>query len=157
LGVVGAVMLSTVFRLGDHTKRRRTFDALHSSINEVAEFLERQGKSWGARSDVVRRAEYATWQAFEILTEHELVETGENATSTVEMETIFTEFSFMVILRYRGISVPLAMHPPTHEELLQSDHAVLQMAGYMLRRLADRVDIHVNHMSECEMRLVFND
>jgi NCS2 family nucleobase:cation symporter-2 len=94
LGVIGAVMLSTVFRLGDHTKRRRTFDALHSSINEVAEFLERQGKSWGARSDVVRRAEYATWQAFEILTEHELVETGENATSTVEMETIFTEFSF---------------------------------------------------------------
>jgi len=157
LGVIGAVTLSTVFRLGDHTKRRRTFDALHSSINEVAEFLERQGKSWGARSDIVRRAEYATWQAFEILTEHELVETGENATSTVEMETIFTEFSFMVILRYHGITVPLAMHPPTHEELIQSDHAVLQMAGYMLRRLADRVEMHVNNQNECEMRLVFND
>jgi hypothetical protein len=31
------------------------------------------------------------------------------------------------------------------------------MAGYMLRRLADRVDIHVNNMNTCEMRLTFND
>ncbi len=156
-GVMAAVLLSTVFRIGDHTRRRRTFDALHSSINEVAEFLERQGKSWGARSDIVRRAEFATWQAFEILTEHELVDATENAANTVEMETIFTEFSFTVILRYHGISVPLAMHPPSHEELLENENAVLQMAGYMLRRLADRVDIHVNNLGECEMRLVFND
>ena len=156
-GVMAAVMLSGMFRVGDHTRRRRTFDALHSSLGELAEFLERQGKSWGARSDVVRRAEFATWQAFEILTEHEMVDTSEKASKTIEVETIFTEFSFTVILRYHGITVPLAMQPPTHEQLLHSEHAVLQMAGYMLRRLADRVDIHVNNMSVCEMRLTFND
>lgn len=156
-GVMAAVVLSGMFRVGDHTRRRRTFDALHSSLSELTEFLERQGKSWGARSEVVRRAEFATWQAFEILTEHEMVDMREKAAKTIEVETIFTEFSFTVILRYYGITVPLAMHPPTHEQLLHSEHAVLQMAGYMLRRLADRVDIHVNNMNTCEMRLTFND
>lgn len=155
-GVMAAVLLSAVFRLGDHTRRRRTFDAAHSSIAEVAEFLERQGKSWGARGDVVRRSEYATWQAFEILTEHGLVQSEDSATKQIELETVFNEFYFTVVLHYHGTAVPLAMHPPAHEELLESDLAVLQMAGYMLRRLADRVDIRATG-DQCELRLVFND
>lgn len=156
LGVLAAVLLSALFRIGDHTRRRKVFDARHSSINEVAEFLERQGKSWGARGDVVHRAEFATWQAFEILTEHELVDTAEDVPGTIELETIFDEFNFTVILHYRGMLASLAMHPPSHEEFMASDEAVVQMAGYLLRRLADRVDLRSNG-AECEMRLSFKD
>ena len=155
-GVMAAVILSALFRLGDHTRRRRKFDARQSSINEVIEFLERQGKSWGARADVVHRAEYATWQAFEILTEHELVSSGESDAGVIELETLFNEFSFSVLLTYQGVAVPLAMHPPTHEEFLEQEDAVLQMAGYLLRRLADRVDIRASG-EDCELRLSFND
>lgn len=156
LGVLAAVLLSALFRIGDHTRRRKVFDARHSSINEVAEFLERQGKSWGARGDVVHRAEYATWQAFEILTEHELVSLGPDSTGRIELETIFDEFNFTVILHYRGMLASLAMQPPTHEDFIASDEAVIQMAGYLLRRLADRVDLH-SKGAECEMRLSFKD
>ena len=155
-GVMAAVVLSALFRLGDHTRRRRKFDARHSSINEVIEFLERQGKSWGARADVVHRAEYATWQAFEILTEQNLVESGESDAGAIELETLFNEFSFSVVLNYRGVAVPLAMHPPTHEELLEREDGVLQMACYLLRRLADRVDIRASG-DTCELRLSFID
>jgi len=155
-GVMAAVIMSALFRLGDHTRRRRQFDARHSSINEVIEFLERQGKSWGARADVVHRAEYATWQAFEILTEHDLVESGESGAGVIELETLFNEFNFSVVLNYRGVAVPLAMHPPTHEEFLEQADGVLQMAGYLLRRLADRVDIRASG-ENCELRLNFND
>jgi len=122
----------------------------------VIEFLERQGKSWGARADVVHRAEYATWQAFEILTEQNLVESGESDAGAIELETLFNEFSFSVVLNYRGVAVPLAMHPPTHEELLEREDGVLQMAGYLLRRLADRVDIRASG-DTCELRLSFID
>jgi hypothetical protein len=48
------------------------------------------------------------------------------------------------------------MHPPSHEEFMASDAAVVQMAGYLLRRLADRVDLRSNG-AECEMRLSFKD
>jgi len=141
-GVFVAVALSAIFRIGDHTRLRRRFDAHRSSIDDVSAFLIDQGKAWGARPEIVRKAEYATWQAFEILTEHDLLATiKDGQQAELELETIFNEFTFSVVIRYQGQSVPLAMQPPTHEEFLLNDDGVLQMAGYLLRRLADSVSI----------------
>jgi NCS2 family nucleobase:cation symporter-2 len=156
VGVMAAVVLGALFRIGDRTHRSHRFDARQSSLNDVVAFLEQQGKSWGARADVVNRAEYATWQAFEILTEHDLVTTSPDGSSRIEMKTIFNEYSFTVLLHYHGINVPLAMEPPSHEQMIENDDAVLQMAGYMLRRLADRVTAY-STSAGCELRLVFND
>lgn len=153
MGVLGAVLLSALFRIGAHTRRRCSFDALHSSLDDVIVYLEQQGKSWGARAEVVRRAEHATWQAFEILTEHGLVD---ESSGLIELETLFNEFSFTVVLYYQGSVVPLALHPPSHEALLAGGDGVLQMAGYLLQRLADRVGTRANER-RCELRLIFND
>ncbi len=159
LGVLAAVLLSAVFRIGDHTRRRAAFDAHQSSLDDVVAFLEQQGKSWGARADVVRRAEYATWQAFEILTEHVLIPDAGGQAATVEMETIFNEYTFTVVLYYRGSLVPLSMHRPSHEEMLDDENdAVLRMAGYLLRRLADGARARGGEgRGRCELRLMFKD
>ncbi|SMF95909.1 nucleobase:cation symporter-2, NCS2 family [Methylomagnum ishizawai] len=161
LGVLGAVLLSAIFRIGDHTCRRLVIDAHQGSLDEVVAFLERQGKSWGARAEVVRRAEYATWQAFEILTEHAVMSGGGDRPALIEMETIFNEYSFAVVLYYHGSLVPLSMHPPSHEDMLDDENdAVLRMAGYMLRRLADGVRVRGmegHGHGDCELRLIFND
>lgn len=156
-GVFVAVALSAIFRIGDHTRLRRRFDAHHSSIDDVSSFLIDQGKAWGARPEIVRKAEYATWQAFEILTEHDLLKTfPDGKQAEIELETVFNEFTFSVLIRYRGQSVPLAMHPPTHEEFLLNEDGVLQMAGYLLRRLADSVSIR-DTSEGCILKLVFSD
>jgi NCS2 family nucleobase:cation symporter-2 len=154
-GVLAAVLLSAVFRIRDHTRDRRAFDAHSSSLDDVVAFLERQGRSWGARADVVRRAEYATWQAFEILTEHGLME-AEGEAGTIELETVFNEYTFAVILYYQGAALPLSLHPPTHEEMLEDEDAVLRMAGYLLHRLADQVRTRRGERRS-ELRLIFND
>lgn len=153
LGVLAAVVLSAIFRLRDHTRDRRSFDAHASSLDDVVTFLERQGRSWGARADVVRRAEYATWQAFEILTEHGLMEAD---AGTIELETVFNEYTFTVILYYQGAVLPLLLHPPSHEQMLDSEDGVLQMAGYLLHRLADQVRTRQSD-GRAELRLIFND
>ena len=156
LGVFVAVVLSAVFQLRNHTRRRKSFDAQHSSIDDVIRFLELQGKSWGARYEVVHRAEYATWQAFEILTEHGLCDVTTANNDKIELETIFNEYTFTVILYYKGKALPISTHAPSHEAMLTDDDAVTQMAGYMLHRLADQV--RSRHDGErCELRLLFND
>ena len=66
------------------------------------------------------------------------------------------EYHFSVILSYQGIAAPLAIHPPSHEELLESEFGVLQMAGYLLRRLADEVHMKAEG-TQCTLSLVFND
>ncbi|MDO9105886.1 MAG: solute carrier family 23 protein [Methylovulum sp.] len=157
LGVFAALILSVLFQIRNHTRERRRFDAQHSSLDDVIRFLELQGKSWGARHEVVHRAEYATWQAFEILTEHGLLDKPNGGNSDkIELETIFNEYTFTVILSYSGTVLPLTTHPPSHEAMLTDDSAVMQMAGYMLHRLADQV--RTRHDGErCELRLIFND
>jgi hypothetical protein len=105
----------------------------------LADFLEHQGRSWGAARELVQRSVYATWQVFELLTQYELfLETGEGK-ETVEVETLSNEFTFSVIIRYPGLSVPLAMTPPSADELIENENGVLQMAGFLIRQLADEV------------------
>ena len=50
----------------------------------------------------------------------------------------------------------LAQRPPSHEDLLANEDAVTQMAGYLLRRLADKVSIDCDE-KHCELKLTFDD
>jgi len=155
LGVAGATLLSGVFRIGAGTRRRRSFVLGESQLDDVIDYLDRQGRAWGARPDVVRRSEYAIWQAFEILHDHGFVTRNEQGEGVVEVETLVDEFTFTVIARYRGDAIPLSTHAPSHEELLESDTGILEMAGYLLYKLADRVRSRALVNGMAELRLTF--
>jgi len=155
-GVLAAVLLSALFRFRDHTRDRHRLAVDHCSLDELVDFLETQGKNWGARSEVVHRAEYATWQAFEILIAHGLAESGTESPAIIELETRYDEHTFTVILYYTGPLLELVTTRPAPDEILDSEGGVLRMAGYLLNRLADQVKIR--HQGERSvLRLVFDD
>ena len=156
LGTFAAVALSILFQYKNHTKEIRSFDIQHSSLDDVIIYLEKQGKRWGARPEIVHKAEYATWQAFEILVEHGLINHHDNYNNKIQIHTLFNEYTFTVILNYTGQILPLTTHRPTHDDFLNNDDAVLQMAGYLLYRLADKVKTGHNG-SLCQLYLIFND
>ncbi|QJD29954.1 solute carrier family 23 protein [Methylococcus geothermalis] len=155
LGVAGATLLSGVFRIGAGTRRRRSFVLGQSQLDDVIAYLDHQGRAWGACAEVVRRSEYAIWQAFEILHDHDFVARDEEGRGVVEVETLVDEFTFTVIARYRGEAIPVSTHAPSHEELLESDTGILQMAGYLLYKLADRVRSRELSKGMAEFRLTF--
>ena len=156
LGIFSAVILSILFQYKNHTREIRSFDTKHSSLDDVIIFLEKQGKRWGARPEIVHKAEFATWQAFEILIEHGLNNNQSNVDNKINIDTLFNEYTFTVILNYTGQIMPLSTHRPTHEDFLNNDDAVLQMAGYLLYRLADKVKTGHNG-TQCQLYLIFND
>lgn len=139
IGISVTLALTMLFRLGSSTRERRRFDACHTSQTVLSDFLEHQGKSWGAARELVQRSIYATWQVFELLTDYELFLRTTDGKEVVEVETISDEFKFCVVIRYEGMTVPLAVAPPTPEEMIENEIAVLQMAGYLIRQLADEV------------------
>ena len=156
LGVVSAVILSAVFQIKNKTREQRSFDATHSSLDDVVLFLEQQGRLWGARPEIIGRAEYATWQAFEILTEHGLIDVQNENNDKIHLHTLFNEYTFTVILSYRGALLTLMTECPNHEKMLNDEDAVIQMAGYLLYRLADKVRTRYDN-DRCELHLIFND
>jgi NCS2 family nucleobase:cation symporter-2 len=156
LGVVSAVILSTVFQIKNHTRDQRSFDPVQSSMSDVVLFLEQQGARWGARPEIIGRAEYAAWQAFEVLTEYGLIDAQNDNDDKIHIKTLFNEFTFTVILSYRGSLLTLATECPSHEKMLNDEQAVMQMAGYLLYRLADKVRTRYDG-NHCELHLIFND
>ena len=144
LGIFTAVLMTVIFRIGSTCRERRQFDASHTSIDLLTDFLETQGKSWGAARDLVQRSIFATWQAVELLMDYELFEPGEEG-PVVEVETASNDLSFTVIIRYNGLSAPLSMAPPSPDELIENPLGVLMMAGYLIRQVADEVSTQSNH------------
>lgn len=152
-GVCTSVLLATLFRLGIRQGTRQRFALAHTTLQDVTDFLEQQGKRWGARHEPVRRAEMAGWQVVEALTAHHLVDT---AFPEIEIETGFDDYVFTLVLRYRGTLLPLAATPPSADELMASAQAELQMAGYLVGRSAR----HARASSSaglCVLRLTFEN
>jgi NCS2 family nucleobase:cation symporter-2 len=132
-GTLIALAFNLVFRLG--TKRKVTLTIGPADYNAIAveDFLNNQGAQWGARPDIIRRAIFGASQALETIIEHCEV------TGSVAVDASFDEFNLEIYIRYRGIPLELPERRPSDKDIIESEVGHLQLAGYMLRRNADRV------------------
>lgn len=153
-GVCVTVLMSSVFRLGIRQGTRKRFALDHTTLDDITEFLESQGRLWGARHEPVRRAELVGWQVVEALTGHHLLAGPQ---SEIEVETGFDEYIFTLIVRYRGGLLPLAKQPPSAEELMASTEAELQMTGYLISQSAHGARASSNADGLCTLRLTFEN
>ncbi len=153
-GICVTVLASALFRIGERRGTQRHFVLADTTLDDITEFLEGQGKRWGARHDPVRRAELVGWQVVEALTAHHLIA---SESGVIDVETDFDEYTFTLIVRYRGLLLPLAKEPPSADELIVNTEAELQMAGYLVGRSAHRARASRGSDGQCVLRLVFEN
>jgi NCS2 family nucleobase:cation symporter-2 len=130
LGTVCAVTLNLIMRLG---VRQRVTIKLESGQNNraaVEEFLSEQGSRWAARRDVINRAIFGAVQVLEVIGD---------PPGGVETEAAFDEFNLDVRMRYKGNPLTIPEQRPSPREILSSDEGEQLLAGYLLRRSADRI------------------
>lgn len=154
VGLTVAVVLQALFRLGVHKRAQQRFVIAETHLEEMMAFIESQGRIWGARIEVVKRAELASWQAFELIATSEFLAANCLA---IELETRFDEYSLTVIARYRGALPVIALHAPTADEMIEDEQAPVRLAGYLIGRLADDVKARQLAGGDAELRLVFKD
>lgn len=153
LALTIAVVLQAVFRIGIRRKTRHAFAIAEAHFEEMIDFIESQGRIWGARHEAVKKAELACWQAFELLKDSNLLTPD---CKEIELETQLDEYNLAIFIRYRGKPPILANRPPTHDELIEDEEAAGRLAGYLINRLADSV--RTRQMgNQAELRLVFKD
>ena len=134
LGSLSAIALNAVFRLG--VRQRATLVILPGEPTAEAtdRFLDTQGARWGARSDVIDRARFNLAQSIETISD------GCDPRGPLEIEAAFDEFSLDLRVSYEGAPLELPVRRPSNEEILASEGGQRKLAGYMLRRYADRVE-----------------
>ena len=133
LGTVTALVLNLLARIGVRRTRRLIVDPGAFKPAEIEAFMETQGAAWGARRDVVDRASFSLMQSIETIVD------ACSPAGPLEVEATFDEFNLDLRVSYDGPPLELPESRPTNEEILSSEAGERRLAGFMLRRHADRV------------------
>jgi xanthine permease XanP len=132
LGTTCAVVLNLVMRIGVRQRETLTLEPAGNRGQEAAQFLTEQGARWAARRDIVERARFCLLQALEVLGD---------PPGGVEIEASFDEFNLDLRIHYAGAPLAMPQRAPEHGEILASERGEQLLAGFLLRRNADRVQV----------------
>jgi NCS2 family nucleobase:cation symporter-2 len=133
LGTVLGLALNLVFRIG--MRRTQSIEIPRGEIDHarIERFLQSAGETWGARADVIERAKFNLVQSVETIME------GCDPDGALEVTATFDEFYLDIGVSYLGPLLELPERRPTNEEIIETDEGHRRLAGFMLRRYADRV------------------
>jgi NCS2 family nucleobase:cation symporter-2 len=128
-----ALVLNLLFRIG--VKRTTTLRIDYEQIEpeEVEKFFKAAGATWGARPDVVSRATFGVIQLLDAVRQ-----TGWRE-GPVEIAATFDEFNLDVRASYIGEPLEFPDQRPSDGDIVASEHGARLLAGFMLRRCADRL------------------
>ncbi len=132
-GMVMAILLNLVFRIGTRQVQRLEIGADGVDPRALGEFMDACGASWGARRDVIERAKFNLQQSIETLAGSGL------ADGPLLAEASFDEFTLSIRVSYAGVPLELPERRPSDDEIMESDEGERRLAGFMLRKFADRV------------------
>jgi NCS2 family nucleobase:cation symporter-2 len=133
LGLLVALLLNLVFRIGVWRVGRMQVEPSQVDYPRLMEFIETQGALWGARRDVIERARFNVAQSVETIIDSAAPQ------GPLEIEASFDEFRVDIAVRYTGAPIELPETRPSEDEILETDEGPRRLAGYLLRHSADRV------------------
>jgi len=139
LATLVALSLNLLFRIGIRRTVSLTIDPQAVVLQEVANFIERAAGSWGARRDVITRVEFAVQQAVEAIVEFCHVK------GPIALAVSYDEFDIDAKLTYAGLPMELPDWAPSQDELLETEDGPRRLAGFMVRRQADRAQSTIEH------------
>jgi NCS2 family nucleobase:cation symporter-2 len=132
-GTIIALALNLLFRIGVKRKASMTIENTQAGDDAIENFFLKQGGAWGARPDIIRRATFAAIQLVEAVAEN----CEQRGPMTVTAS--FDDFNLDVRLDYEGALLEFPDRRPSDREIREADDGVRRLAGFMLRRNADRV------------------
>jgi xanthine permease XanP len=133
LSTVIALLLNLLFRIGVKKTVRLNIDDAHIDPQKIENFFQTQCAAWGARPDIARRAAFGTKQLIDAVAD-EYRQQG-----PIIVEASFDEFNLDVRLSYEGKELKFPEQRPTNAQIRENDDGARLLAGFLLRRNADRV------------------
>ena len=128
-----ALVLNLVFRIGVRKTATLSVEREQIDPQKIENFFFDQGKAWGARQDVTNRASFGVIQLVEAIAET-CWQTGK-----MVVRASFDEFKMEIAVTYPGAPLEFPEERPSIEQIRDREDGERLLAGFMLRRNADRV------------------
>ena len=130
LGTLCAVVLNLIMRIGVRRRVSLRLAPGHLDRDAVERFLSEQGTHWAARAGIVQRAIFGAIQTLEVLGD---------LPGGAEIDASFDEFNLDLRIRYDGAPLVIPEQRPSPRVIMASEAGERMLAGYLLRRSADRI------------------
>jgi NCS2 family nucleobase:cation symporter-2 len=128
-----ALLLNLMFQVGLRKTAILSIAREQIDPQKIENFFFEQGKAWGARQDVTNRASFGVIQLVEVIAETCW------RTGTMLVRASFDEYRMDVGITYPGEQLEFPEERPSIEQIRDSERGERLLAGFMLRRNADRV------------------
>jgi len=138
LSTVTALVLNLVFRIGVKKTAALTIELRDVDPQKIETFFQSQGATWGARSDIIKRASYGTIQLIDAIAA-DFWRDG-----PIVVEASFDEFNLDVRVSYQGAKLHFPDQRPSLAEIRENADGARLLAGFLLRRNADRTRADLN-------------
>ncbi len=148
-GTLVGIALTALFRIGVRQRASLAIDPAADFAQAIEDFGIRQGSLWGARPDVIRRAVFALTQLTEAVAENC------RPKGAVLVELRFDEFNLDATVIYEGEALEFPDVRPSPQDILESDLGARLLAGFILRRSADRI-VSETHDGRCHVQFHFD-
>lgn len=128
-----ALVLNLLFRMGVKKSVILTVEYEDADPQLIEKFFKAQGATWGARPDIVSRATFGVLQLVDAVREHGWRE------GRMRIDASFDEFNLDVNMSYTGEAIEFPDQRPTNRQIVESEDGARLLAGFMLRKCADRI------------------
>jgi xanthine permease XanP len=128
-----AILLNALMRIGIAQKASVTLVTGEGRHEQVEATLAEWGETWGLKAATAVHAGAAVNQLLEAV--------AELADGPIRLEARHDDVRLDLSLLYTGEPMMFPDRAPTAEEMLEDDHAVGRMAGWLVRNLADRASV----------------
>jgi NCS2 family nucleobase:cation symporter-2 len=142
------VILNAVFRIGAARRQKLEVIPGETSMDQMYDFLENFGATWGARKEAIHRAVSALVEFQEMSTLLQLTD----GRFTVEVTS--DEFRVTLLILYRGRLLQLDKSPGANGEAAELDSPIFEISGIMLNRLTDKIRTRADG-ENCRIEMVF--
>jgi NCS2 family nucleobase:cation symporter-2 len=104
-----------------------------ADLSKIEAFFRKQCAAWGTRPDTATKASFGTMQLVDALVDNYW------RSGDLTLSATFDEFSLDTKLSYQGEAVIFPEQRPTAQEIRDSAEGTKLLAGFMMKKTADRV------------------
>jgi len=130
-----AIALNLILRIGVGRKARLELTPGVDFSEKIFDFLDARGAAWGARPEVIRKAERALNEFVE------MAAMGDGVRGAVRVEVEFDEFNLDLRIAYNGPAVEFPTQRPDMATFLTDPETARRFKAYLVRQFADRVSV----------------
>ncbi len=147
---ISVILLNMLFRIGVKMTQSIEIRPGEDHYEEIFNFFDKQGKTWGCRKDVIVRV---------VACVNEFLESAVALNLTrdkILVAASFDEFNLDVKMKYSGSLMVFSDIRPTTEELFDNPDAPGRLSGYLIHQLTDRASSKQNG-TDCTVLFHFKD